>query len=68
LTDSLSLYFDGLYPLYVYAANDTLQRHNIMDEGSPAQQSLERDLKAVLQSYYDHVRRRDVRMRNFQKK
>jgi len=62
LTDSLSLYFDGLYPLYVYAANDTLQRHNIMDESNPAQQSLVRDLMAVLQSYYDHVGRSDLRI------
>ena len=55
LTDSLSLYFDGNRRLYVYAADDTLQKQNIMDLGSLAQQSLERDVKALLQSYYAHV-------------
>lgn len=55
LTDSLSLYFDGNRRLYVYAADDTLQKHNVMDLSSPAQQSLERAVKALLQSYYAHV-------------
>lgn len=60
LTDSLSLYFDGSRSLYVYAANDTLQQHNILDLNSPAQKELERDLKALLQSYYEHVGRGDL--------
>lgn len=55
LTDSLSLYFDGNRSLYVYAANDTLQQHNLLDLSNPAQKKLERDLKALLQSYYEHV-------------
>ena len=55
LTDSLSLYFDGERCLFVYAADDTLQQHNILDPNSSAQKSLERDLKARLQSYYMHV-------------
>jgi len=62
LTDSLSLYFDGERRLFVYAAGDTLQQYNIMDMHNPAQQSLERDLKAVLQSYYDHVGKGNLRI------
>ncbi len=64
LTDSLSLYFDGERRKYVYAADDALQRNNIMDMSNPEQQALERDLKAVLQSYYDHVGRGDLRAPN----
>lgn len=63
LTDSLSLYFDGSRSLYVYSADDPLQEHNIMDLNSPAQSSLERDLKAVLQSYHDHVGKGTLRIR-----
>lgn len=62
LTDSLSLYFDGKQRLYVYAADDTLQQHNIMDKSSLLQQSLERDAKALLQSYYDHVGKCNLRI------
>ena len=60
LTDSLSLYFDGERRLFVYAADDTLQQHNILDQNSSAQKSLERDLKARLQSYYAHVGQGDL--------
>ena len=60
LTDSLSLYFDGSRSLYVYSANDTLQQRNILNLSSPAQKELERDLKALLQSYYEHVGRGDL--------
>ena len=62
LTDSLSLYFDGERRLFVYAANDTLQQYNIIDNDSPLQLSLERDLKAVLQSYCIHVGNSDLRI------
>jgi arylsulfatase A-like enzyme len=55
LTDSLSLYFDGERRLYVYSANDTLQQYNILNKDDASQGVLERDLKAVLQSYYDRV-------------
>lgn len=55
LTDSLSLYFDGERRLYVYSSNDTLQQHNILNNDDATQEALERDLKAVLQSYYDRV-------------
>jgi phosphoglycerol transferase MdoB-like AlkP superfamily enzyme len=64
LTDSLSLYFDGERRLFVYAANDTLQKHNILNMSDPAQALLERDLKAVLQSYYSHVGRGDLRVKS----
>ena len=64
LTDSLSLYFDGERRLYVYSAHDTLQKNNILDMNSPAQMSLERDLKAALQSYYDHVGSGNLRIRS----
>jgi len=64
LTDSLSLYFDGKQRLYVYAADDTLQQHNIMDANSPAQRLLERDLKAILQSYYNHVGKGNLKIPN----
>ena len=60
LTDSLSLYFDGNRSLYVYAADDTLQQRNILNLNSPAQKKLERDMKALLQSYYEHVGRGDL--------
>ena len=60
LTDSLSLYFDGNRSLYVYAADDTLQQRNILNMNSPAQKKLEQDLKAQLQSYYEHVGRGDL--------
>ncbi len=60
LTDSLSLYFDGNRSLYVYAADDTLQQRNILNMNSPAQKKLEQDLKALLQSYYEHVGRGDL--------
>lgn len=60
LTDSLSLYFDGNRSLYVYAADDTLQQRNILNMNSPAQKKLEQDLKALLQSYYEHVGKGDL--------
>lgn len=62
LTDSLSLYFDGANRLYVYGAGDTLQKQNISDVNNPDQHSLERDLKAVLQSYYSHVGKGKLRV------
>lgn len=62
ITDTVSLYFDGERRLYVYSADDTLQLHNVMDMNSPSQHALERDLKAVLQSYYTHVANGDLRI------
>ena len=64
ITDTVSLYFDGRRRLYVYAADDTLQLHNIMDMNSQSQQSLERDLKAVVQSYCTHVASGNLRIPN----
>lgn len=55
LTDSMSLYFDGAERLYVYAAQDTMQRHNILNLRDSRQSDVERHLKALLQSYYSHV-------------
>ncbi|MCR4964167.1 MAG: sulfatase-like hydrolase/transferase [Bacteroidales bacterium] len=68
LTDSLSLYFDGERRLFVYSATDTLQQHNILDMNSLPQKSLERDLKATLQSYYAHVGKGDLLPANSEKK
>lgn len=51
LTDSLSLYFDGQNTLQVFAANDSLQQHNILNLNDPQQKNAENLLKAILQSY-----------------
>ena len=68
LTDSLSLYFDGERRLFVYAADDTLQQHNILDMNDLLQKSLERDMKAALQSYYSHVGGGDLLPPNTEKR
>lgn len=62
LTDTLSLYFDGERRLFVYAASDTLQKNNISNLGDEGQMLLERDLKAVLQSYFSHVGKGNLRI------
>lgn len=62
LTDSMSLYFDGTQRLYVYAANDTLQQRNILKWSDVNQALTEKNLKALLQSYYSHVGRGELRV------
>ena len=63
LTDSLSLYFDGNRSLYAFSEDDTLQKHNVLDLNNLEQQSLEHNMKAVLQSYYAHVGKGDLKVR-----
>lgn len=58
LTDTISLYFDGSRRLFVYDAHDTLQQQDVQDAGSAVQRDIERNMKAILQSYYRHVSER----------
>lgn len=63
LTDSMSLYFDGAQRLYVYSVQDTLQQHNLLQWNDVHQAVTESHLKALLQSYYSHVGRGDLRVK-----
>ena len=42
-----------------YARTDTLQRHDIASERTSYLEQVERDLKARLQQYYQHVEKSD---------
>ena len=42
-----------------YLRSDTLQRHDVSDRRTPLLEEAERQLKARLQQYYEHVERRD---------
>ena len=59
ITDSLVLFFDGHKTLSAYTRADTLQQHDISVHHTPALERLERDLKARLQQYYQHVEKSD---------
>lgn len=59
VTDSYSLYFDGEKTLHVYAANDTLQKNDLVGHNDPKIKETERHLKALLQSYTEHVHDKD---------
>lgn len=67
LTDSLSLYFDGENTLKVFAANDSLQQHDIRNLNDPNQKKAENQLKAILQSYTFHVNNKSYIVPNEQK-
>ncbi len=58
ITDSLSLYHNGEQTLYAFAASDTLQQHNILDLSNATQKATDTYFKAVLQSYTQHVKRK----------
>ena len=59
ITDSLVLFFDGERTTSAYLRNDTLQRQDVSDRRTPLLEEAERQLKARLQQYYEHVERRD---------
>jgi len=63
LTDSLSLYFDGNRRLYVYSAQDALQEQNITNRRDSRQLDAEMHLKALLQSYYSHVSKGQLKVK-----
>lgn len=55
ITDSLVLFFDGRRTLSAYGRQDTLQRNDISADRTPYLERVERELKARLQQYYQHV-------------
>ncbi len=55
ITDSLTLLFDGQKRLQVYRSDDLLQKSNVRNYRDPEQQAVEEYLKALLQSYTQHV-------------
>ena len=59
ITDSLVLFFDGERTISAYLRSDTLQRQDVSDRRTPLLEEAERQLKARLQQYYEHVERRD---------
>lgn len=59
ITDSLVLFFDGERTTSAYLRSDTLQRQDVSDRRTPLLEEAERQLKARLQQYYEHVERRD---------
>ena len=59
ITDSLVLFFDGERTTSAYQRSDTLQRQDVSDRRTPLLEEAERQLKARLQQYYEHVERRD---------
>lgn len=59
ITDSYSLYSDGENILHVYAANDTLQKNDIIGDTNEEILDVERHFKAILQSYTKHVHDKD---------
>lgn len=59
ITDSYTLCSDGEKTLHVYAADDTLQKHDIINDVNPDILDVERHLRAILQSYTKHVHDKD---------
>ena len=59
ITDSVVLFFDGKAVLSAYERQDTLQRHDISARRTPYLEKVERELKARLQQYYQHVEKSD---------
>lgn len=68
ITDSLVLFFDGHKTLSAYTRADTLQKHNIAVQTTPALEQVERDLKARLQQYYQHVEKSDYLVKEHNEK
>ncbi len=56
VTDSVVVFSDGNKTLFAYDRADTLQRRDVKDLRTPAQQRAEEYLKAILQQYYTHLR------------
>ena len=55
ITDSISIYFNEKQIISAYAPNDVFQKKNLVKQNAPAQQKAEIQLKALLQSYYFHL-------------
>ena len=53
ITDSVTVYFNDNTSILAYSANDTMQKNNILDQHTPAEQHAERYFKAISQTYYD---------------
>ena len=58
ISDSLSLYSNGEQTLYAFTANDTLQKTNILNLNNASQKAANNYFKAILQSYTQHVKRK----------
>lgn len=59
ITDSLSLYTDGINRLHVYDSQDVMQYSDINQPQDSEQQKVEIYFKALLQSYTQHVHDND---------
>lgn len=62
ITDSLSLYFDGQKSLFAYPAHDVLQKKNTLNLSNQQQQATENHLKAILQTYYGQLKKRELKI------
>lgn len=60
VTDSAVYYFNGDIITHAYKTTDTLERNNIANPDSPTQQHAERNIKAFLQQYYEHLDRKEL--------
>lgn len=58
ITDSVSLLFDESRVLSAHSRTDTLMRRNIAPRGGPDIEQAEAELKAVIQQYYSHMKRK----------
>jgi phosphoglycerol transferase MdoB-like AlkP superfamily enzyme len=59
ITDSATYYFDRNSLLMAYSAHDTLQTQNIVNKNTEHQQRAITYTRALLQSYYSHLARKD---------
>ncbi len=55
ISDSITIYFDGEKTIAAFATNDDFQKENIVKAKLKQQQHSEIQLKAILQSYYNHI-------------
>jgi len=55
ITDSITIYLNDNEVISAFSADDINQKKNIAKENTPAQQEALIQLKALIQSYYNHV-------------
>lgn len=63
ITDSVSMLFDGRRVLSVYDRRDTLQLNDISSFPTPYIEQVEREMKARIQQYYEHIERMDFEVK-----
>lgn len=55
ITDSITIYFNENEVISAFSSDDIFQKNNLVKENTKAQQEAKKQLKALIQSYYNHI-------------